>query len=881
MTARTRRKKYVYAFGKGKAEGSAKMKNLLGGKGANLHEMTRLGINVPPGFTITTDICTYYYQKKRFPGDLKLQVKKGIAFLERVTGKKFGDPSKPLLVSVRSGARVSMPGMMDTVLNLGINDKVAEGLANLTGDRRFSLDAYRRFIQMFGNVVKGVPHESFEDVLEELKEEKGVRLDTELNEKNLEKLIERYREVYKKYTNEEFPQDPEEQLWMAIKAVFESWNNKRAIEYRKLHNIPDTWGTACNVQTMVFGNMGNDSATGVAFSRNPSNGKKEIFGEYLVNAQGEDVVAGIRTPKSISELKKEMPKAYNELVNIFRKLEKHYKEMQDMEFTIERGKVYMLQTRVGKRTPRAKVKIAVDMVKERLITKEEAIKRVLPEDIDHLLHPQIPDSFKGETLAKGLPASPGAAKGKVVFDADRAAELGSQGESVILVRVETSPDDIHGMARSKGILTARGGMTSHAAVVARGMGLPCVVGCESLNINYSRKLFEVDGKVVKEGDLITIDGTTGKVYLGDVPVETLEIFPELSEFLKFADKIRKLGVRTNADTPRDAKKALEFGAEGIGLCRTEHMFFEGERIYAVQEMILAENEEERKKALNKLLPFQRKDFYEIFKVMDGHPVTIRTLDPPLHEFLPKEEESIEELAERTGKNVEEVKKKIEALSELNPMLGHRGCRLGITYPEITEMQARAIFEAAVKATKEGVKAMPEIMIPLVGIDKELEMQKEVVDRVAKEIMEKEGIRIKYSVGTMIEIPRACITAHRIAKIASFFSFGTNDLTQTTFGFSRDDIGKFLHDYIDRGILPKDPFAVLDQEGVGELMKTGIQKGRKANPKLKIGICGEHGGEPASVAFCHRLGLDYVSCSPYRVPIARLAAAHAALEEKRK
>jgi pyruvate,orthophosphate dikinase len=734
---------------------------------------------------------------------------------------------------------------------------------------------------MFGNVVKNVPHESFEAVLEELKEEKGVHLDTELDEKDLEELIKRYRKVYKKYTDEEFPQSPEEQLWMAIKAVFESWNNKRAIEYRKLHNIPDTWGTACNVQVMVFGNMGNDSATGVAFSRNPSNGEKEIFGEYLLNAQGEDVVAGIRTPKPISELRKEMPKAYDELVNIFRKLEKHYKEMQDMEFTIERGKVYMLQTRVGKRTPRAKVKIAVDMVRERLIKKEEAIKRVSPEDIDHLLHPQIPDSFEGEALAKGLPASPGAAKGKVVFDADRAAELGSQGESVILVRVETSPDDIHGMARSKGILTARGGMTSHAAVVARGMGIPCVVGCESLNINYSGELFEINGKVVKEGDLITIDGTTGKVYLGDVPVEAPGIFPELNELLKFADKIRKLGVRTNADTPRDARKALEFGAEGIGLCRTEHMFFEGERIYAMQEMILAENEEERKKALNKLLPFQRKDFYEIFKVMDGHPVTIRTLDPPLHEFLPKEEESIKELAERTGKSIEEVKKKIEALSELNPMLGHRGCRLGITYPEITEMQAKAIFEAAVKATKEGVKAIPEIMIPLVGIDKELKMQKEVVDRVAKEIMEKEGIKIKYSVGTMIEIPRACIVAHRIAKIASFFSFGTNDLTQTTFGFSRDDIGKFLHDYIDRSILSKDPFAVLDQEGVGELMKTGIQKGRKANPKLKIGICGEHGGEPASVDFCHRIGLDYVSCSPYRVPIARLAAAHAALEEKRK
>lgn len=876
-----RKKKYVYVFGRGKAEGNAGMKDLLGGKGANLHEMTRLGIRVPPGFTITAEVCTYYYQKGKFPRELESQVKKGIEFLEKATGKKFGNPDNPLLVSVRSGARVSMPGMMDTVLNLGINDKVVEGLAKLTSNRRFALDAYRRFIQMFGNVVMGIPHENFEEVLEKRKEERGIHYDTELNEDDLEWIINRYKEIYKKHTGKNFPENPEEQLWMAIEAVFKSWNNRRAIEYRKLHNIPDTWGTACNVQTMVFGNMGDDSATGVAFSRNPSTGEKEIFGEYLVNAQGEDVVAGIRTPKPISELKKEMPEAYRELVNIFKKLERHYKDMQDMEFTIERGKVYMLQTRTGKRTPRANVKIAVDMVKERLITKEEAVMRVSPRDIDHLLHPQISSDFKGEPVARGLPASPGAAKGKVVFNADKAAELGSKGESVILVRIETSPDDIHGMARSKGILTARGGMTSHAAVVARGMGIPCVVGCETLSIDYSRNMLEVNGKVVKEGDLITIDGTTGNVYLGDVPVETPEIFPELAELLKFADSIRRLGVRANADTPKDAKRALEFGAEGIGLCRTEHMFFEGERIYAMQEMILADNEEERKKALEKLLPLQREDFYEIFKVMDGHPVTIRTLDPPLHEFLPKEEESIRELAERIGKSFEEVKRKVEALSELNPMLGHRGCRLGITYPEITEMQARAIFEAAAKAIKEGIKAIPEVMIPLVGIEKELEMQKAIVDRIAREVMGREKVKIKYSVGTMIEIPRACIVADEIAKVAAFFSFGTNDLTQTTFGFSRDDIGKFLHDYIDKGILPQDPFAVIDQKGVGELMKIGIEKGRKANPKLKIGICGEHGGEPESVKFCHRVGLDYVSCSPFRIPIARLAAAHAVLEEKYK
>lgn len=877
--SKKRIKKYVYVFGGGKAEGNAKMRDLLGGKGADLHEMSRIGINVPPGFTITTEACIYYFQKGKFPKELYDQIKKGINFLEKITGKKFGDPNNPLLVSVRSGAKVSMPGMMDTVLNLGINDEIVEGLAKLTKNRRFALDVYRRFIQMFSDVVKGVPREKFEEVLTQKKKEKGIQFDTELTEEDLEEIVKRYKEIYREYKKEDFPQDPWEELYSAIEAVFNSWNNKRAIEYRRLYNIPDTWGTACNIQAMVFGNLSYDSATGVAFSRNPATGEKEIFGEFLLNAQGEDVVAGIRTPRPIHEMEKEMPKAYKELVKIFKKLERHYKDMQDMEFTIEKGKVYMLQTRRGKRTPRANVKIAVDMVKEKIITKEEAIMRVSPSDIDHLLHPQVSSSYKGIPIAKGLPASPGAAKGKVIFSADKAQELGSKGESVILVRFETSPDDIHGMAKSKGILTARGGMTSHAAVVARGMGKPCVVGCESIHIDYANGFFEVNGKVVREGEIITIDGTTGNIYLGDVPLEMPEMFPELDELLKFADEIRKLGVRANADTPKDAKKALEFGAEGIGLCRTEHMFFEGERIYAMQEMILADNEEERRKALEKLLPLQREDFYEIFKVMDGHPVVIRTLDPPLHEFLPKDDESIKELAERMNKSFEEVKKKVEALQEANPMLGHRGCRLGITYPEITEMQARAIFEAASKALKEGVKAIPEIMIPIVAIPEELILQKEIIDRVAKEVMEKENIKINYTVGTMIEIARACIVADKIAKHASFFSFGTNDLTQTVFGFSRDDIGKFLAAYIEKGILKADPFVTIDQEGVGEFMKICIERGKKANPNLKIGICGEHGGEPESVKFCHKIGLTYVSCSPYRIPIARFAAAQAVLEEK--
>ncbi len=874
-------KKYVYSFGDGKAEGNAQMRDILGGKGANLHEMTRIGIPVPPGFTISAEACVYYFKNKKLPEGLKEEVGNALRFLEQQTGKKFGDKENPLLVSVRSGARVSMPGMMDTILNLGLNDETVKGLAKKTGDERFAYDSYRRFIQMFSDVVLGIERKKFEEVIERKKEEKGVKLDTELSAEDWKEIVNEFKKIVREEIKEDFPENPEDQLWKAIIAVFESWNNKRAIEYRRIYKIPDDWGTACNVQVMVFGNMGEDSGTGVAFSRNPSTGEKEIFGEFLPNAQGEDVVAGIRTPLALSVLKDKNPSLYNQLITIFEKLERHYRDMQDMEFTVEKGKLYFLQTRTGKRTPRASVKIAVDMVKEGIITEKEAIMRVKPEDLEKLLHPQISPEFeqKNSAIAKGLPASPGAAVGRIYFTADKAMEKADEGENVILVRVETSPDDIHGMARAKGILTAIGGMTSHAAVVARGMGKPCIVGCEALHIDEDRKIMEVNGKVFKEGDFISIDGNTGNVYEGKAELIEPEIFPELSQLLNFTDKIRKLGVRTNADTPHDAKKAREFGAEGIGLCRTEHMFFEGERIYAMQEMILAENKEERRKALEKLLPLQREDFYGIFKAMDGYPVTIRTLDPPLHEFLPKDEKSIQEVSKRIGKSPEEIKKVVENLRELNPMLGHRGCRLGITYPEITEMQARAIFEAAAKAIKEGIKAIPEVMIPLVGIKEELRMQREIVEKVAKEVMEREGVEIPYKIGTMIEIPRACITADEIAEVAEFFSFGTNDLTQTTFGFSRDDIAKFLPFYIEKGILPDDPFKTIDQRGVGELMKIGINKGREKNPNLKIGICGEHGGEPESVKFCHKIGLDYVSCSPFRVPIARLSAAQAVIEEE--
>lgn len=874
-------KKYVYFFGGGKAEGNKDMKNLLGGKGANLHEMTNIGIPVPPGFTITTEACVYYFKNGTFPPGLEEEVRENLKKLENLTGKIFGSVDNPLLVSVRSGARTSMPGMMDTILNLGLNDQSVQGLAKKTNDERFAYDSYRRFIQMFSDVVLGVDRNLFEERLRAKKAEVGVKEDFEVPTKELKELVEEYKDIVKKVTGKPFPQDPVEQLWLAIEAVFKSWNNKRAIEYRRLHRIPDEWGTACNVQTMVFGNMGFDCATGVAFTRDPSTGEKTVYGEYLPNAQGEDVVAGIRTPKKLQLLAKDMPQAYKELLEIFDRLEKHYRDMMDIEFTIEKGKVYILQTRVGKRSARAEVKIAVDMVKEGLITKEEAVLRVDPRRIEQLLHPMIDPKAEKVVLTKGLPASPGAAWGKVIFDSDEAADLSEAGEPVILVRDETSPDDIRGMARSRGILTARGGMTSHAAVVARGIGKPCVVGAEEIEVDYENNLFRVRDVVVKKGDIITIDGSTGEVLLGKVPTVDPELFEEFNELLKWADEIRWIGVRANADTPADAERARKFGAEGIGLCRTEHMFFEGERIYAMQEMILAKTKEERERALAKLLPMQREDFKGIFKAMDGFPVTIRLLDPPLHEFVPKTKEQMEELSRKTGISVEEIAAKSEALREANPMLGHRGCRLGIVYPEITEMQARAIFEAACECIKEGVKAIPEIMVPIVSLKDELDNQKAIIDRVAAEVMKEKGIEVEYTVGTMIELPRACVTADKIAQTAEFFSFGTNDLTQTTFGFSRDDVGKFVPKYIELGILKDDPFQVLDQEGVGALVKIGIEKGRSTRPNLKVGICGEHGGEPSSVEFCHRVGMDYVSCSPFRVPVARLAAAQAVVKEKMK
>jgi len=881
--------KYIYFFGGGKAEGRGDMKDLLGGKGAGLAEMTNAGIPVPPGFTITTEMCTYYYQHGgKLPDDFDQQLNEYLKQLEEVTGKKFGSPEKPLLVSVRSGAKISMPGMMDTILNLGLNDEVVKGLAKNSGDERFAYDAYRRFIQMFGNVVMGIDKNKFEKYLEEKKKEKGVEYDSELTDDDLKDLVEKFKQVYKEETGEDFPQDPMQQLKMAIEAVFKSWNNPRAITYRKINKIPDDLGTAVNIVTMVFGNMGDDSGTGVGFTRNPSTGEEEFYGEYLTNAQGEDVVAGIRTPKPISELEKEMPEVYKQLKEITKRLEKHYRDVQDFEFTIEKGKLYMLQTRTGKRTPLAAVKIAVDLVEEELITKEEAIMRVEPSQIDQLLHPIIDPKVEVKPIAKGLPASPGAASGKVVFTADE-AEIKAKEEPVILVRVETSPDDIHGMNAAEGILTSRGGMTSHAAVVARGMGKPCVVGCGELQIDEENKVIKVNDEEIKEGDWITIDGGTGNVMLGQIPTIEAGISGEFEKLMDWADEFRKIGVRTNADTPPDARKAREFGAEGIGLCRTEHMFFAPERLPIVQEMIMAETEEERRKALDKLLPFQKDDFKGILKEMAGLPVIIRTLDPPLHEFLPKREELMVEIAlmKEKGedqKKIEEKEKilaRVEQLHEFNPMLGHRGCRLGITYPEITEMQARAIMEAACELAKEGIEVIPEIMIPLVGNVNELKNQKEVVIKVAEEVMKKYGVKVKYMVGTMIEIPRATVTADQIAEEAEFFSFGTNDLTQMTLGFSRDDVAKFLPIYIEKKIIKDDPFMTLDQEGVGQLVKMGIEKGRKTNPSLEVGICGEHGGDPESVKFCHRVGMNYVSCSPYRVPVARLAAAQAAVEEEKK
>ncbi len=901
-------KKYVYLFGNGQAEGNGKMKDLLGGKGAGLAEMNLVGVPVPPGMTITTEACVEYYTlgKDKILEILDAQVKEGIAHIEKLTGKKFGDKENPLLVSVRSGARVSMPGMMDTVLNLGINEDAVEALAKKSGNPRFAWDSYRRFIQMYGDVVMGVSaekgeHDPFEVAIEEVKKAKGVEQDTDLEAEDLKVLVEKYKKIILDRTGREFPTDPWDQLWGAIVAVFDSWNNERAIAYRRMNDMSDDWGTAVNVQAMVFGNMGNNSATGVAFTRDAATGENIFNGEYLINAQGEDVVAGIRTPQQITlegsrrwaklqgiseeerkekypSLEETMPETYKELYEIQDKLEKHYKDMQDLEFTIEEGKLWLLQTRTGKRTGAAMVRIAMEMMDEGMIDEKTAVLRVEPNKLDELLHPVFDrnELQKAKVLTKGLAASPGAATGQVVFFADEAKEWAEQGKKVILVRIETSPEDIEGMNAAQGILTARGGMTSHAAVVARGMGKCAVSGAGEIDVDYQKRQFSVGDTVVKEGDWISLNGSTGEVYLGQIPTIDPEIGGNFARLMELADKYRKLGVRTNADTPHDSLKARNFGAEGIGLTRTEHMFFEGERIKAMREMILADTEEDRRKALDKLLPYQREDFEGILEAMHDLPVTIRLLDPPLHEFLPQDEESQQEMAEEMGVSIEDIKNKVEELHEINPMLGHRGCRLGNTYPEISEMQVRAIIEAALNLKKRGINAKPEIMIPLVGTLKEFEMQEQIVRKTAEKVFEEYGDRIDYLVGTMIEIPRAALTADQIAKKAEFFSFGTNDLTQMTFGYSRDDVGKFLPIYKNLGILENDPFQVLDQEGVGQLVEMGTKKGRATRPNLKVGICGEHGGEPSSVEFCHKVGMNYVSCSPFRVPIARLAAAQAAI-----
>ncbi len=871
-------KKYVYFFGGGNADGRADMKELLGGKGANLAEMTSLGIPVPPGFTLSTEVCESYYENnKQYPPELKEEVENSLKRLEELTGKKLGDPENPLLVSVRSGSAVSMPGMMDTVLNLGTNDEAVKGLEKMAGNRRFAWDSYRRFIQMFGNVVMDVEHEEFEKLLNARKKVKGVKLDTELTAEDLIEVVSGYKNLYKEKTGGNFPQDPKVQLWKSIDAVFGSWNNARAIKYREINDIKGLLGTAVNVQTMVYGNYGEGSGTGVCFSRDPSTGKKYFFGEYLMNAQGEDVVAGIRTPESLDEMKKEIPDKYKQLDDIKDKLEIHYKDMQDMEFTIEKGTLYMLQTRTGKRTAQSAIKIAVDMVKEGLIDKNTAIMRVSPDQLNQLLHPMIDPDSDVEAIGKGLPASPGAAVGEIVFTAKEAEAEAAKGKDVILVRIETSPEDIGGMNVARGILTARGGMTSHAAVVARGMGKCCVAGCSDLHI-LNESECEIGGIKLNAGDYITLNGTAGEVIKGQVHLVEPEPTGDFAELMSWADEVRTLKVRTNADTPSDAENALKLGAEGIGLCRTEHMFFEGNRIDAVREMILSEDEAGRRKALKKLLPMQQGDFEGIFKVMNGLPVTIRLLDPPLHEFLPHKEEDIEALAENMGGSPDKLKKKVESLKEFNPMLGHRGCRLGITYPEIYEMQVEAIFLAACSIRKKGIKVEPEVMIPLIGTVQEFELLRDMTVKTADRIIKENNAELKYLVGTMIEIPRAALVADKIAEVAEFFSFGTNDLTQLTFGYSRDDAGVFLPEYIEKGILEKDPFQVLDQPGVGELVEIGIERGRKSRKDLKIGICGEHGGDPESVEFCHRIGMNYVSCSPFRVPIARLAAAWAQINE---
>ena len=875
-------KKYVYLF----SEGDASMRDLLGGKGANLAEMTKLGLPVPQGFTVTTEACTRYYQDgKTIAPEIVEQIYEYMAKLEEITRKKFGDPTNTLLVSVRSGARVSMPGMMDTILNLGLNDETVEGLAKATNNERFAYDSYRRFIQMFSDVVMGIDKNKFEAILDEVKEENGAKFDTDLTAENLKEVVKRFKELYKKEMGVDFPQDPKEQLLEAVKAVFRSWDNPRAIVYRRLNDIPSDWGTAVNVQSMVFGNMGNDSGTGVAFTRNPATGEKALFGEFLMNAQGEDVVAGIRTPQPISTLKETMPEVYNQFVEIAEKLEKHYKDMQDIEFTIEKGKLYILQTRNGKRTAQAALKVAVDLVAEGLIDEKTAVLRVDPKQLDQLLHPTFePKALKAaKPVAKGLPASPGAASGKVYFTAGEAVEAAkARGEKVILVRTETSPDDIEGMSVAQGILTTRGGMTSHAAVVARGMGTACVVGCGDAKIDEQAKVMRIGDIEVHEGDYISIDGSTGNVYIGEIKTVTPEITGDFATLMRWADKYRKLKVKTNADIPRDAKVAVQFGAEGIGLCRTEHMFFDEDRIPAMREMIVSKTEEQRRKALEKLLPMQRSDFEGLFEVMGDFPVTIRLLDPPLHEFLPHKDEEIKELAENMGITFEELKSTVESLKEFNPMLGHRGCRLAVTYPEIAEMQTRAIIEAAINVKKRtGKDVKPQIMIPLVGELKELKYLKDIIVKVADEVIKENNVEIKYLVGTMIEVPRAALTADQIAKEAEFFSFGTNDLTQMTFGFSRDDAGKFLETYYEKKIYEFDPFAKLDQEGVGKLVEMGTKLGKQTRPDLEVGICGEHGGDPSSIEFCHKIGLDYVSCSPYRVPIARLAAAQAAIKYDNK
>lgn len=902
--------KYVYFFGDGKAEGKAEMKNLLGGKGANLAEMTNIGLPVPPGFTVTTDVCTYYYANKRkYPKSLEKEVLTALAKVERVMGAKFGDPKNPLLVSIRSGARASMPGMMDTILNLGLNDKTVLGIINKTKNERFAYDSYRRFVQMYGDVVLGLKPvqkddiDPFEAIIEQKKRERNVKQDTELTAEDLKDLVVRFKAAIKEKTGNEFPENPMTQMWGAIGAVFGSWMNERAIAYRKLYDIPASWGTAVNVQTMVFGNMGDDSGTGVAFTRDAATGQNVFYGEYLMNAQGEDVVAGIRTPLPISKLAQDQPSIYKQLERIRKTLERHYRDMMDIEFTIQQGKLFMLQCRVGKRTAFASIRIAVDMVSERLIGDQDALKRIEPDQLNQLLRPIFDLNEKamavksGRLLAKGLNAGPGAATGRIVFNAADAEAWAKRGEKVILTRIETSPEDIKGMDAAEGILTARGGMTSHAALVARQMGKVCVAGCGGLEINYGSRTMTVKGKTLKEGDWLSLDGTTGEVISGKIdtkPSEVLQVlidktldpknapvYQEFAKIMQWADKYRALKIRTNADQPDQSANAIAFGAEGIGLCRTEHMFFGEGKIGPMREMILADTLDQRKKALAKLLPLQRKDFAGIFKVMNGRPVTIRTIDPPLHEFLPHQEKEQRQLASQMGMSYEKVQQRVESLHEFNPMLGFRGCRLGIIYPEISEMQARAIFEAAAETKKKGIEVEPEVMIPLVGNIKELEHQEKIVRDVASQVMKEQGVTFKYLVGTMIEVPRGAVTADEIARVAEFFSFGTNDLTQTTIGVSRDDAARFLRPYVEMEIYPKDPFEVIDRTGVGSLMKIAVEKGRGVRETLKIGICGEHGGDPSSVEFCHMIGLNYVSCSPFRVPIARLAAARAALAFPRK